>query len=467
MGSWSWDVASNRVTWSPEMEAALRRRAGHLRGHVRRVPRARPPRRPRHGDPRAARERRPRAGVDFSMEHRVVLPDGSVLWFQGRGSPVRGSRRHGHELDRCRDRHHRDASRSSRSCATTSYEMRLAFSAGHMGFWRWNARTGTGHWSPELEDLVGVERGSYDGTWDVVHPADPRRGRPAAPRRDHRGVRDAATSSPSATASAAATASIRWIETRGRELDDGDWIGVSIDVTDQRRAEEALRESNDAARGDRRPARHAARQRAARLRVLRPGPPLRPREPAAGGQQRSCRSRSTSGGASSEVLPDVGPKIEHMLATRARDGCADLRRRDHRSDPGPTGRRAALARELLPGGRARTRVRPSSARSSWRSPSASARSVRRGSTAAVSELLAASPDLERAARPGRVDHGPRARRLVRHLPASPHRRRAAVRDRARRIRRWPTALVDADVRWPLDIPRMLDANPNLRDGHDR
>ena len=38
---------------------------------------------------------------------------------------------------------------------------------------------------------------------------------------------------------------IRWIETRGREVgDDGDWVGVSIDVTEHRRTEEALRESN-------------------------------------------------------------------------------------------------------------------------------------------------------------------------------------------------------------------------------
>src|SRR6185295_17736360 len=38
---------------------------------------------------------------------------------------------------------------------------------------------------------------------------------------------------------------IRWIETRGRELGDGDWIGVSIDVTDQQVAEAALRESKN------------------------------------------------------------------------------------------------------------------------------------------------------------------------------------------------------------------------------
>ena len=44
--------------------------------------------------------------------------------------------------------------------------MRLALAAGHMGMWRWNAGTQRGIWSPELEDLVGIDRGSYDGTWE-------------------------------------------------------------------------------------------------------------------------------------------------------------------------------------------------------------------------------------------------------------------------------------------------------------
>ena len=47
MGSWRWDAASGEVTWSPEMEAAYGIEPGHVRGNVRGVRRARPPRRPR------------------------------------------------------------------------------------------------------------------------------------------------------------------------------------------------------------------------------------------------------------------------------------------------------------------------------------------------------------------------------------------------------------------------------------
>jgi PAS domain-containing protein len=123
-------------------------------------------------------------------------------------------------------------------------EARLAFSAGHMGSWRWNPRTNEGSWSPELEDLVGIERGSYDGTWDsFVRPILIEDG---PHLRDVIGA--AAAAGDEFTVGyriRRPDGVVRWIETRGRELgDDGDWIGVSIDVTEQRRAEDALRDSN-------------------------------------------------------------------------------------------------------------------------------------------------------------------------------------------------------------------------------
>ena len=45
-------------------------------------------------------------------------------------------------------------------------ESSIAFAAGRMGSWRWNTETGRGVWSPELEALVGLEPGEYDGTWE-------------------------------------------------------------------------------------------------------------------------------------------------------------------------------------------------------------------------------------------------------------------------------------------------------------
>ena len=79
----------------------------------------------------------------------------------------------------------------------------------------------------------------------LVRRADPRRGRPAPARRDRRRRRTRGDEFVVDYRIRRPDGVIRWIETRGRELEGGDWIGVSIDVTDKRIAEDALREAND------------------------------------------------------------------------------------------------------------------------------------------------------------------------------------------------------------------------------
>jgi PAS domain S-box-containing protein len=88
VGSWEWDIASNRVTWSDELfrmyglapqsvpvtyESFLERVHAEDREHVRRrIERA-------HGD-----------GQPFEVEHRIVLPDGAVRTMHGRGEVILG-----------------------------------------------------------------------------------------------------------------------------------------------------------------------------------------------------------------------------------------------------------------------------------------------------------------------------------------------------------------------------------------
>jgi PAS domain S-box-containing protein len=87
MGSWRWTPATGEVAWSPEMEAAYGLAPGSFAGtfdaFIERV----------HPDDREESlrllEERTAAGEDFSFEHRALFADGSVGWFQGRGSPVR------------------------------------------------------------------------------------------------------------------------------------------------------------------------------------------------------------------------------------------------------------------------------------------------------------------------------------------------------------------------------------------
>src|SRR5206468_951980 len=97
-------------------------------------------------------------------------------------------------------------------------------------------------WSPELEALVGLSAGTYDGTWaGFVAPIlveDHGRLQQAVTEANHTGgdfsVRYRIARS---------DGSIRWVETRGRRVAPGDWVGVTLDVTQIVATEEARRES--------------------------------------------------------------------------------------------------------------------------------------------------------------------------------------------------------------------------------
>ena len=53
---------------------------------------------------------------------------------------------------------------------------RLAFAAGGMGWWRWDPETEAVWWSPELEQLYGLEPGTFAGNFaayrEGIHPDD-------------------------------------------------------------------------------------------------------------------------------------------------------------------------------------------------------------------------------------------------------------------------------------------------------
>ncbi|MEP6625458.1 MAG: SpoIIE family protein phosphatase [Acidimicrobiia bacterium] len=239
MGIWHWSPASGDVRWTPELEAlfgfAPGAFDGTFDGFVAVI----------HPDDREATheiiERATSTESDFIMEHRIVRPDGSVRWVEGRGSPVRDATDTiiqwiGVAIDitaRVEAEAHNQAA---------EIESRLAFAAARMGSWRWNARRQEGVWSPELEALVGVEPGSYDGTWEGF----------VAPIlvEDHPLLIKAVLAADDGDGEfsvryrvAHSDGSIRWVETRGRRIEAGDWIGVTLDVTELASAEAARRES--------------------------------------------------------------------------------------------------------------------------------------------------------------------------------------------------------------------------------
>ena len=166
----------------------------------------------------------------------------------GRGEPARVP-------DTAQVRELRVLAQTFQSCIDAMREredrLRMALDAGRMGTWEWNVRTGAVIWSQDLEAIHGMAPGTFGGTLAAfekdVHPDDVEKVRRAVAQNfesgnaehhvEYRIVRPDGT--------------LRWVEGRGKVFRDASGvpvrlIGVCTDVTDRKRAEEALKDADRA-----------------------------------------------------------------------------------------------------------------------------------------------------------------------------------------------------------------------------
>jgi len=135
---------------------------------------------------------------------------------------------------------------SQRSVASMSERLQLAQQAANIGAWEWNLRTSVISWSPELEQLHGFPIGGFDGKYEswlqTVHPDD----RELVQAEVLSAIRDQRQYDVEYR-SVRPDGSTYWTAARGRVLvERGEperLVGICMDISSRRMAEEALRNS--------------------------------------------------------------------------------------------------------------------------------------------------------------------------------------------------------------------------------
>jgi PAS domain S-box-containing protein len=138
--------------------------------------------------------------------------------------------------------------RAEQALSAEQERLRLALDAARMGTWEWDIRSGALAWSPQLEIMHGFAPGTFGGSFDefvgVVHPDD----REQLVRAIEHAL---ATGGPFTTEfRVALPGGLRWIAGQGQAFYDEAgaplrMIGIGLDITERKHAQEALRQSQE------------------------------------------------------------------------------------------------------------------------------------------------------------------------------------------------------------------------------
>ncbi len=241
MGWWQRDLATDLVTWSPELEELFGLEAGAFEGDEGRFHSY------LHEDDRpvliAAVARAIETGGDYVVEFRFQRADGSWRWMEGRGRAVytdgRPTMLYGIGIDITERKQTEEGIRAREE------RLRLAAEAGGFGLYDYDLVDGGMFWSAELHRILGTDGEASQPEDASFHPDD----------RDETLERFAAAQSPLSDGSfdheyrmIRPDGSIRWVSTHGQTFFSEPEpspsrlalrsIGAVVDITERKQADE-------------------------------------------------------------------------------------------------------------------------------------------------------------------------------------------------------------------------------------
>ncbi len=193
-------------------------------------------------------ERTVREGTPYAHEKRYVRKDGGVVWVNNSVSVIR--RPEGEPFGVLAVTLDVTGRRAAEARLRKSEEsLRLATESAGMASWELDLETMQGEWSPNRFDLLGMarradSRAGFDAWLERVHPEDREMVRSAA----QRCFRTGTPYTIEYRVLRADNGEERWLQSHGSRIDYEDkrpsrFVGVSFDITDRKRAEAELRES--------------------------------------------------------------------------------------------------------------------------------------------------------------------------------------------------------------------------------
>ena len=190
-----------------------------------------------------------RGGEAVLSDDRTVLVarDRAVRWIEHNTAPIKDERGavNGTVIV---FRDITDRKRSEAALREQAERLQLALDSGRMGTWEWDVRTNRITWSDNLEEIHGLPRGGFDGTFEgfqrLIHPED----RGAVERAINDSIKQGSVYEVEFR-NVWPDGSIHWMSGRGMVFTDegGQPIrmtGTAMDITERKQFETSLREAD-------------------------------------------------------------------------------------------------------------------------------------------------------------------------------------------------------------------------------